>query len=113
MNKSFLSSFTIIFQTTISMELTDKILKISMINIFHALIYGLKQGLRYLDNGISINKLAHCGIRGTALQWFTSYLTSRNQYVEMGGVSSSILPLSTGVPRGSILRPLLSHIYER
>ena len=40
-----------------------------------------------------------------------SYLTVRSQYVEIDGVSSRILTLSTGVPHGSILGPLLLLIY--
>ena len=55
--------------------------------------------------------MAHCGIHGIALQWFTSYLTDRSQYVEIEGVSSNIIPLHTGVPQGSIMGPLLFLIY--
>ena len=58
-----------------------------------------------------MRKLAYYGINGSALEWFTSYLTGRTQYVEKDGVSSDILSLSTGVPQGSILGPLLFFIY--
>ena len=51
-----------------------------------------------LDHSISIKKLAHYGVYGTALEWFTSYLTGRDQYVDINEVSSIILTLSTGVP---------------
>ena len=44
-------------------------------------------------------------------EWFTSYLTGRSQYVEIDGVSSNVLSLSTGVPHGSIRGPLLFLIY--
>ena len=39
------------------------------------------------------------------------YLTGRSQYVEIDGVSSNVISLSTGVPQGSILGPLLFLIY--
>ena len=52
--------------------------------------------------------MAHCGNHDTALQWFTSYLTDRSQYVEITGVSSNILPISTSVP---ILGPLFFLTY--
>ena len=64
-----------------------------------------------LNHQILLKKLNYYGITGTALQWFSSYLNGRKQYVELDGTSSDLLPLSTGVPQGSILGPLLSLIY--
>ena len=71
----------------------------------------LSKAFDTLDHNILIKKLAHYGINGTPLEWFTSYLTGRRQYVEIDGVSSNVLSLSTGVPQGSILGPLLFLIY--
>ena len=64
-----------------------------------------------LDHSILLRKLAYYEINGSALEWFTSYLTGRTQYVEIDGILSDILSLSTGVPQGSILGPLLFLIY--
>ena len=95
-----------------AMELTDKILKdIDDKNISLAIFMDLSKAFNTLDHGILIKKLTHYGINGIALNWFTSYLSGRSQYVEIDGVSSSILSLSTGVPQGSILGPLLFLIY--
>ena len=95
-----------------AMELTDKVLKdIDEKNISLAIFMDLSKAFDTLDHSILIKKLAHYGVKGTALEWFTSYLTGRSQYVEIDGVSSSILTLSTGVPQGSILGPLLFLIY--
>ena len=44
------------------------------------------------------------GIRGTALEWFVSYLSGRSQV-------ASVRNLSQGVPQGSCLRPLLFTLY--
>ena len=91
-----------------AMELTDKVLKdIDDKHITLVIFMDLSKAFDTLDHGILIMKLAHYGINGIPLEWFTSYLTCRTQYVEIDGVSSNILSLSTGVPQGSILGPLL------
>ena len=60
-----------------------------------------------LDHVILLNKLKYYGVIGTPLQLIKSYLTDRNQFVQIDNTKSSILHLKTGVPQGSILGPLL------
>ena len=51
------------------------------------------------------------GLRGTALQWFRSYLRGRSQQVAINGALSKKFGLECGVPQGSRLGPLLFTIY--
>jgi hypothetical protein len=64
-----------------------------------------------IDHSILLSKLEHYGIRGVALSWFKNYLASRLQYIHINSSSSNLAPVSTGVPQGSILGPILFLIY--
>ena len=56
----------------------------------------------------STNKLK---VRGTVHDWFKSYLFGRTQQVDYNSSISNIEPISSSVPQGSILGPLLFIIY--
>uniref|UniRef100_A0A3P9K7F1 Reverse transcriptase domain-containing protein n=1 Tax=Oryzias latipes TaxID=8090 RepID=A0A3P9K7F1_ORYLA len=61
-----------------------------------------------VDHTTLLNRLEHCvGVRGTALNWFKSYLSGRSFTVRLGDSTSSSTPLLSGVPQGSILGPVL------
>ena len=71
----------------------------------------LSKAFESLDHNILLCKLNNYGINGTALNLMGSYLNNINQYVVFNDIISDMLPITTGVPHGSILGPLLFIIY--
>ena len=59
------------------------------------------------------HKLQHYGITGPTLHWITAFLTHRTQRVLLDGSSSDSVTVSSGVPQGTVLGPLLCLLYKR
>ena len=95
-------------------------LLLSYSEVFKSLDTGTLTDGIYLDFSKAFDTVSHnellvklwmIGITGPLWFWFKDYLSLRTHSVSIDNVCSSHLPVISGVPRGSILGPLLFIIY--
>ena len=78
-------------------------------NLVGMVLIDLQKAFDTVDHAILNEKLKSIGMSSTS--WFQSYLDNRRQCVDIKGSRSEFLPVTCGVPQGSILGPLLFLIY--
>ena len=70
------------------------------------LFLDLKKAFNAVDNSVLLKKLQLYGLVPHAVQWLKTYLSNPFQSTYVNGTLSDYLPISCGVPQGSVLGPL-------
>ena len=97
--------------TNRTLDITEKT-RSALDQIFACSVFiDLQKAFDTVNHDILLHKLDHYGIRGLPNKWFQSFLSGRSQYASIKDKSSNKLPTTLGVPKGSVLDPLLFILY--
>ena len=75
------------------------------------LYFDIKKAFDSVSHQTLLYKLSKFGLCGKVWEFFSAYLTSRLQCVSINNILSDLLPVTSGVPQGSILGPLCFILY--
>lgn len=71
----------------------------------------LQKAFDTVNHGLLLGKMKALGLNDLSVRWIASYLTGRDQKVEVNGSMSDARQIDCGVPQGSVLGPLLFLLY--
>ena len=95
---------------TASIKITGDIFQALDCKSFSALIIiGMSSAFCFVDRSILLDELSTCFV----LTWFQSYLCNRSESVVVSNIASDSFQLSSGVPVGSMLVPVLFTLYMK
>ena len=89
-------------------SLTDQILlSLDQDKVTGMVFVDFRKAFDVVDHQLLMTKLRLYRVSDSALSWFRSYLTDRQQFVTIDGKRSDSLMIRQGVPQGSVLGPVL------
>ena len=73
--------------------------------------FDLRKAFDSVPHQFLMENLVKLELSSPMLQWLRDYLTGRFQQVSIAGITSTLHPVLSGVPQGSLLGPLLFTFY--
>ena len=90
----------------------DLVLSCNQQKVSALVMLDLSAAFDTVDHNILLTRLSSTyGVTGSALSLLSSYLFNRSQSVTINQTTSSSSTITTGVPQGSVLGPLLFSLY--
>ena len=98
------------FHSTVTclVELLNHVYQLIEKKLFVAVIsLDLSKAFDSIDHQLILKKLATLGLENSSVRWIESYLTNRRQTTKFRNFTSKEETVTSGIPQGSILGPLL------
>ena len=95
-------------ETALLKVVNDLFISLSKGDIYVLALFDFSSAIDTIDQPILVHRLhADFKFTDTVLQWFSSHLTDRTHYVSLSNHCNAFARAHSGVPKGSVLGPML------